>query len=452
MTERFELLATMLATAALCGCDNRVADTQRPLVVAVSGDTDGRIVPCGCAANQSGGLPRRATYIEQLREDNEVIAADVGGAPSGNSLYQRLKFEAIARGEVAMHVDAHNIGAAEAALGAEYLRKMAKETGLPLVSANVVDAEGQRLAEPMRIVEAAGRKVALLGVLSESFASGDVQVLPPHQAILDALDAVPETCDSVVVLAYLGEDELIELAGTLPEVDLLLGGPTGQPIPPKRFGPTVLASATKEGKFIVELFAPSAGNSQHWEGRIVEMGEKFEDDSRQLENVRQFYAELARRDLTPQQTSFAAALPRELPKGYSVAGSESCRRCHEQEYLAFEASKHAAAWTSLQNKGAQVDPDCQRCHTTGYGLPGGFQSIGRSPRRVGVGCESCHGPSKGHAEDPLTHTTHYAAAANHCTGCHDRENSPKFDHDTYWSSISHGRQTTPDQNEPSEEE
>ena len=39
----------------------------RPLVVVASGDTAGWIVPCGCTSNQSGGLPRRATYIEGLR-------------------------------------------------------------------------------------------------------------------------------------------------------------------------------------------------------------------------------------------------------------------------------------------------------------------------------------------------------------------------------------------------
>src|SRR3990172_11014673 len=33
------------------------------LVLVVSGDTAGWIVPCGCASNQSGGLPRRGSFV-----------------------------------------------------------------------------------------------------------------------------------------------------------------------------------------------------------------------------------------------------------------------------------------------------------------------------------------------------------------------------------------------------
>ena len=129
-----------------------------------------------------------------------------------------------------MNIDAHNIGAAEAALGAEYLRNMAKETGLPLISTNVLDAQGKPVGEPLKIFERGGRKIALLGVLGESFATEGIDILPPQQAILDA---IPNTdgCDAVVVLAYVNEDELLEMAESMPEVDLLLGGPTGQPIP-----------------------------------------------------------------------------------------------------------------------------------------------------------------------------------------------------------------------------
>ena len=36
------------------------------------------------------------------------------------------------------------------------------------------------------------------------------------------------------------------------------------------------------------------------------------------------------------------------------------------------------------------------------------------------------------------HTAYFAQARNHCTGCHDRENSPKFVYDKYWKKIEHG--------------
>src|SRR6516225_2088203 len=53
------------------GCDNRdqtAATATKPGVIIISGDTAGWIVPCGCTANQSGGLLRRGTMVAKLRE------------------------------------------------------------------------------------------------------------------------------------------------------------------------------------------------------------------------------------------------------------------------------------------------------------------------------------------------------------------------------------------------
>lgn len=104
-------------------------------------------------------------------------------------------------------------------------------------------------------------------------------------------------------------------------------------------------------------------------------------------------------------------------------------------------SKHAHAWDPLQRKGTQVDPFCQRCHTTGYGMPGGFVSARRSAALVHVGCESCHGPSQGHCRNDKVRTAYYARAKDTCAGCHDRENSPQFAYDDYWKLIEHGPDT-----------
>src|SRR4051794_9170322 len=85
-----------------------------PLTVLASGDTTGWIVPCGCTSNQSGGLPRRGTYVAGLAATHQVLLVDAGGAAADNSAYDRAKLEAILAGELAMGLVAHNIGAAEA--------------------------------------------------------------------------------------------------------------------------------------------------------------------------------------------------------------------------------------------------------------------------------------------------------------------------------------------------
>jgi hypothetical protein len=430
------LLLGALACGLLAGC--RPGGSARPLVVVASGDTAGWIAPCGCAANQSGGLPRRATYVEGLRRQAEVILVDVGGAARQTSPYDLAKLEAILRGETLMGVAAHNIGAAEARFGPAELRRLAAKLAVPLVSANVRDKSGQLVAPPLRILSAGGRALAVVGVLAERYATAECQVAPPRQAVLDALHGAAGKFDTAIVLAYLPEEELQQLADSLPEADVVVGGPTGQSMSPKLVGPTLLCSATNKGKFVARLEAPAPGSLGRWTGGMIELNEQFADNAQQTANIEAFHAELARKDFTPQQTALVEPLPAEAPKGYAVAGTAACRKCHEEDYRLWRRSKHAGAWKSLQAKGAQVDPECQRCHTTGYGLPGGFASARRGEALAAVGCESCHGPSQAHVAEPALRTAHFAQAKNHCAGCHDPENSPKFAYDKYWTKIAHG--------------
>jgi hypothetical protein len=412
-----------------------------PLAVVVSGDTAGWIVPCGCASNQSGGLPRRGTYVEGLREElgDRLIVLDAGGAPAGTSPYDRVKFEAILRGELAMGISAHNIGAAEAALGPDELQRLARDRGAPFVSANVREANDAAVAPSHALVETGGCRVLVIGVLGEEFATPELRVSPPRRAVLDVLQSANER-DAVIVLAYLEEDNLRRLAEMLPEVDAVVGGPTGQPIPPQSMGPVLLTSATNQGKFLVRLDSPASASPRQWTGRVEELDGSFADHPAQIDNLNRFYAELAERDFTPQETSFVEPLLGGQPD-YHVAGTASCRECHEDDCRLWHESRHAHAFESLRAKGAHVDPECQRCHTDGYGLPGGFLSVRRSPERRHVGCESCHGPSRAHAHKPEVRTPHYTRARDRCTGCHDRENSPKFELESYWAKIRHGEES-----------
>lgn len=125
-----------------------------------------------------------------------------------------------------------------------------------------------------------------------------------------------------------------------------------------------------------------------------------------------------------------------------LAGSLACQSCHEDDFEIWHDSPHAHAWATLEKVGAHVDASCQRCHTTGFGLAGGFfrRADETSMRRLDVGCESCHGPSSEHVADTTNRTPWQAADS--CLVCHDHENSPQFQYESYWAQVAHG--TTPD--------
>jgi hypothetical protein len=424
------------------GCSSpREPIAPRPLTVIVSCDTAGWIVPCGCSSKQAGGLLRRASFVDIARRSSDVLLADAGGAPSGTSPYDRAKFKAVLQGEIAMQTVAHNIGAAEAELGAASLRELADDLHAPLITTNVHDASGEEFLPTHTLVSVGGKRFAVAGLLSPKFATPGVRIDDPQEALLRLIRSLKDQYDFLLVLAYLPEDELEALVTRVPEADIVVGGPTQQTIAPKRAGPAIWAATTNKGKFLVTLMRndPSVG----WTGKIVEMAPELADDPAQVENLNRFRAELDRTDFRADQTSFAPQLGDNLPADFRFAGTESCMQCHRGDCKQWSKTAHGHAWQTLTDKRAQMDSYCQQCHTTGYGLPGGFQSMATGAARHSVGCESCHGPGQAHVEKPTTHTIYNAM--DRCTQCHDRENSPQFDYASYWAQIAHGEPATQDE-------
>lgn len=155
---------------------------------------------------------------------------------------------------------------------------------------------------------------------------------------------------------------------------------------------------------------------------------------------------------------FLLLMPREViakTPSPSYVGTDVCKRCHLVQYLSWLNTDMARAFDILKpnmraeaKRKAGFDPakdytregKCLRCHTTGYGRPGGFKSLQETPDMIGVQCETCHGPgslfvkvmkqkfSFAHAEvDNLGHIAPTRQGANNVClkGCHNPE-SPTY--------------------------
>ncbi len=100
----------------------------------------------------------------------------------------------------------------------------------------------------------------------------------------------------------------------------------------------------------------------------------------------------------------AASAGAETP---AYVGAKKCRACHLKQFQTWEQTKMAKSFELLRagaasaaKKKANLDPGkdythdekCLPCHTTGYGKPGGFVSLEKTPDLLGVQCEACHGP------------------------------------------------------------
>jgi len=172
---------------------------------------------------------------------------------------------------------------------------------------------------------------------------------------------------------------------------------------------------------------------------VEELGPTIANDPQQLQNLNDYLTRLRQADFSAADTELVPSTPADAPPNYRIAGTASCIACHSAINPSCQSTLHAHAWATLVNKGFEVDSYCQECHTTGYGLPGGFQSRAQSMALTNVGCENCHGPSQAHVTDSHIHTPY--AAFDQCVRCHDHENSPEFDLATYWNRIRHGKAT-----------
>ena len=119
-----------------------------------------------------------------------------------------------------------------------------------------------------------------------------------------------------------------------------------------------------------------------------------------------------------ENKAFGTASIASLEPSYSFVGMKKCRMCHTNQYDSLRATAKANAWDALKpGYGVEIkaragldgkhdyatDERCLRCHSVGYGLPGGYvipdptdpQSARYAKAREGVACESCHGPGSG---------------------------------------------------------
>ena len=97
-------------------------------------------------------------------------------------------------------------------------------------------------------------------------------------------------------------------------------------------------------------------------------------------------------------------------------GASRCRPCHLPLAKSWEQTKMAKAFELLKpgvaadvKRAHKIDPakdythdsTCLGCHVTGYGKPGGFESIEKTAGLAGVQCEVCHGAGGGYLKPNL---------------------------------------------------
>ncbi len=117
---------------------------------------------------------------------------------------------------------------------------------------------------------------------------------------------------------------------------------------------------------------------------------------------------------------------------YSFATNFKCRLCHRDFFIGRKHDVHDHAFAKVLETGHGETAQCLGCHTTGYGVKGGFKSPILTPRLANVQCEGCHGPGSEHIRRNarggfLAGTVEPENLKKMCLSCHNERWNKSFD-------------------------
>lgn len=112
-------------------------------------------------------------------------------------------------------------------------------------------------------------------------------------------------------------------------------------------------------------------------------------------------------------------------------GSLACQPCHPGEYERYtEYALMSRSYQSIERlrKGLTSEEikGCYECHTTAYGVPGGFVGIEETPHLASLSCEVCHGPGSVHVASAGQGAMRRGLTMEDCEACHISERVRAF--------------------------
>jgi len=380
--------------------------------------------------------------MDKLWQENKPLlnldAGDVFGPRTQNEREQtRFLCEVLG----SFGLDAIGLGEQDLNYGLEFLREMMTQHGLPFISANVRETKtGQLILPEYRIVERNGVKYGITSVLDPqqqiltlTGGEGQFTVDDPVATLRGLLPRLRKEAECVVLLSHMGETGTEKLLNEMQGIDICVIGHSFRNLETERvINDVAVFGSAYEGRFIgrANLFVEeSTGRVMAIDVGIIDFDDKAPEDADVLARVEKF-----KQDLLAFKDARRAAYPRiHGSEKEQFLGDRSCFSCHEDAWQAYAASGHRRAYTSLRKDGQSSEPDCLVCHTTGYQYKNGYSEESPFNKLVNVQCEACHGYGTTHARDGKWRLQ----ARNSCVACHDQENSPEFDYQTYWEKIKH---------------
>jgi hypothetical protein len=429
------------------------------LVLILSAQQHGYMLPCGCSSPQIGGLERRYNFLQRVKKAGwPYVAFDLGDLPQrrgpANLPNQQgmIKYVYSMKALKVMDYTAVGFGEYEVNLGlGNVLGEYALNEPEPrVVMSNLIGAENNfpEQTKTWKLAESkeAGLKVGITARIGPTV-SAKIEALTPGDTNVrfdnkrDSLTQVWKEMEEgkidIPVLLYQGPvttnamkdppTEAVGCAKAFPQFPIILclcdeDEPPMVPVEVTTRGgsKTLVITMGHKGKFIGVVGVFKTGNPANpctFRYQRVEMSEDFltSKDDRKDHPIGELM-EAYTRDLREQnylqkygQVRHELQILPEVadlrkPGQVTYMGSEKCKKCHEYAHEVWEKSGHSHAYKTLVEakwpSNRQYDPECIVCHTVGFGYQTGYVNAERTPNLKNVGCESCHGPASLHVANP----------------------------------------------------
>jgi hypothetical protein len=459
------------------------------LALVITGEQHGYFEPCGCTANQLGGMSRRAGLFAKIEELGWTVRGlDVGGLSRRTGPQAQLKFETTLAALRQLKYVSLAMGPEELHLDPGYLLSQHLtdgETPLQFLGANLVFFGSKELGTPLdsTILSFDGLKVGITSVMSDTIrkqvipdrtpdeaAAADLQWTDPSAAIKEVLAKFDsEQVNFRILLSQSTDEEIQKQATEFPQFDIIVAadGKDGDQVP-EMLGTTRMLRVGEKGKTagVVGIYPDDSENPVRYE-LVTISGEQFGESKSMIELMAGYQTQLKDTAIVKSDR----AVPH--PSGASFVGASKCAECHTKAFEIWKNTPHAHALESLDPVHKRTgherlngivrsfDPECLSCHVTGWDpqeyirFQSGFiheafadeaSEKGLEELLAGNQCENCHGPGSRHIELIELDQTEEAAkhvrltlenAERSCTTCHDADNSPEFHFQKYWDQVKH---------------
>ena len=448
----------------------------------ISGEMIGYHEPCGCTADQKGGLVRRSVLVDLLKKqgwklgliDLGTLIQDPAKSRDGPD-QTRLKFamtlkalQMMGYSALGLSVDDLRLGAAETLMQVDNVLGT-PDTSLKMVCANATPVEGlgfetklvPSLRMPIGPVNVGVTSIldpAAFEALNDTSKNDLITVKPPAD-VLPAILADLEKDTNIQVLMVQGPPELAKsLAQTYPGFDVVVSTHPFSDPPDKpeilNGGNTWLVTAGRKGMY-VGVLGLYLDPKERFRYQRVELNKRYDQYKESAAAMRSLIGDEFQSNL--KSVGVLQSYPKRpyaefnTPAEAQFVGAETCKDCHPKTYAHWKTTKHAHAYEPLisdprdAGRNRENDAACVSCHTVGFEFLSGFVTTEQTPELKGVQCESCHGPASLHVENPKDSIALQAVKRtfddfkrNHrCIQCHDEDNDPHFDWDKYKPQIDH---------------